>query len=463
MAATAREKAGVDVSAVFATTLAAFHLQQQRSVATWDLILQDYEDELEPDTEDDEMSRAVKRRRVHPRKDYTKSGWWQELEELQGTGLTDHTTREARRFRQNFRVPYPFFVHLVELVKDRDWFPTGEKDATGRAAIPVELKVLACLQILSRGNVFADIYHMSFMSFQTVAATFHRFCKYFAAEMYDEYIYLPTGEYLTKVMEQYDRIGFPGAVGSTDVTHIYWGMCPYNQARMYTGKEGKPTIAYQVTVDHTKRVLAVTRGFTGATNDKTIIRYDAAVKRIREDTVYTKRKYKLYAEDGVQFEEEGCYLLVDNGYHKWRTLIPPSKCPIDRGDLIFSKRLESARKDVECYFGILKGRFRINKLSICFHKQEDIDNVFFTCCILHNMLHSFDNRGDMSEEPNWAGSAGLHDATDRDPGTDLSSVGSMDGQKEAVEVEGGFGALRKKLVANFVYRRDKKKDIVWLS
>ena len=58
MAATAREKAGVDVSAVFATTLAAFHLQQQRSVATWDLILQDYEDELEPDTEDDEMSRA---------------------------------------------------------------------------------------------------------------------------------------------------------------------------------------------------------------------------------------------------------------------------------------------------------------------------------------------------------------------------------------------------------------------
>lgn len=79
------------------------------------------------------------------------------------------------------------------------------------------------------------------------------------------------------------------------------------------------------------------------------------------------------------------------------------------------------------------------------------------------MLHSFDNRGDMSEEPNWAGSAGLHDATDRDPGTDLSSVGSMDGQKEAVEVEGGFGALRKKLVANFVYRRDKKKDIVWLS
>ena len=69
------------------------------------------------------------------------SGWWQELEELKETGLTDHTTREARRFRENFRVPYPFFVHMVELVKDRDWFPTAQWDAVGRAVIPVELKV----------------------------------------------------------------------------------------------------------------------------------------------------------------------------------------------------------------------------------------------------------------------------------------------------------------------------------
>lgn len=111
----------------------------------------------------------------------------------------------------------------------------------------------------------------------------------------------------------------------------------------------------------------------------------------------------------------------------------------------------------------MKGRFRINKLAITFHKQEQIDNVFFTCCILHNMLHTFDNRGEMSEEPNWAGSAGLHDPADRDPNTDHSSVGAMDVPEESVEVETGFGALRKKLVTNFMYRREKRRDIVWLS
>lgn len=110
----------------------------------------------------------------------------------------------------------------------------------------------------------------------------------------------------------------------------------------------------------------------------------------------------------------------------------------------------------------MKGRFRINKLAIMFHKQEDIDNMFFTCCILHNMLHTFDNRGEMSEEPNWSGSAGLHNLADRAPRTDYSSVGASDVPAEKMEVEVGFATLRKKLVASFVNRR-KRGDIIWLS
>ncbi|CAM9719025.1 unnamed protein product [Pylaiella littoralis] len=173
---------------------------------------------------------------------------------------------------------------------------------------------------------------MSFISVQTTAATFHSFCKHFAREMYDEHIYLPTGDYETKVMSDYERIGFTGAIGSTDVTHLAWGVCPYNQARSFTGKEGYPTVAYQVTVDHTKCAVAVTPGFTGSTNDKTIIQFDSAETRIRNDPIYTKREYRLYEADGTPYEQEGCHWLVDYGYHRWKTLIPPTKCPINQGD-----------------------------------------------------------------------------------------------------------------------------------
>ena len=129
---------------------------------------------------------------------------------------------------------------------------------------------MACQQILARGNVFADIYHMSFISGQTMPVTFHTFCDHFARKMYIEHICLPTNDYHYKVMSDYESVGFTGAIGSTDVTHVAWGMCPYNQVRLFTGREGYPTIAYQVTVNHTKRALAVTPGFTGSTNDKTI-------------------------------------------------------------------------------------------------------------------------------------------------------------------------------------------------
>ncbi|CAB1097890.1 unnamed protein product [Ectocarpus sp. CCAP 1310/34] len=461
------ETGAVNVPAAFSVALAAFNQQQQRTLVAWDLVLDDL-DELDPDSEEEEEdNREIKRRRVYPRKDYNISGWaiqLQELKDLEVDGIVDPTSRPARRFRESFRLPYPFFVELVALVKQRDWFPTGKQDASGRRGIPVQLKVLACLQILARGNCFADIYHMSFISMQTAAATFHRFTRYFAREMYAEHIFLPTGDYQKKVMTQYDRLGFSGATGSTDVTHIPWGMCPYNQARSYTGKEGYPTVAYQVTVDHTKRVLAVTPGFTGSTNDKSIIRYDTAVTKIREDPIYSEKEFTVYEADGTPYQLKGCYLLVDNGYHKWVTLIPPSKYPIDQNDLAFSKRLESVRKDVECFFGIVKGRFRILKLSIPYHKQEDIDNVFFTCCILHNMLHSYDNKSEMEEEPNWAGNAGLHNAWEHNPSLDLSSVGAKgsSASTEDVEVESGFNTRRKQLIASFVYRKSKN-DIAWLS
>lgn len=54
-------------------------------------------------------------------------------------------------------------------------------------------------------------------------------------------------------------------------------------------------------------------------------------------------------------------------------------------ELLWSTRLESVRKDVECTFGILKGRFRILQSRILFHSQKKVDNIFVGACILHNM------------------------------------------------------------------------------
>ncbi|CAB1103138.1 unnamed protein product [Ectocarpus sp. CCAP 1310/34] len=138
------ETGAVNVPAAFSVALAAFNQQQQRTLVAWDLVLDDL-DELDPDSEEEEEdNREIKRRRVYPRKDYNISGWaiqLQELKDLEVDGIVGPTSRPARRFRESFRLPYPFFVELVALVKQRDWFPTGKQDASGRRGIPVQLKV----------------------------------------------------------------------------------------------------------------------------------------------------------------------------------------------------------------------------------------------------------------------------------------------------------------------------------
>lgn len=195
------------------------------------------------------------------------------------------------------------------------------------------VQILTSLQILGRGNCFDDINQLSLMSKSMAASTFHKFCARFAEEMFEEHIYLPTGTYQDEVMDNYRKLGFTGAIGSTDVTHVGWGMCPFTLGRSFTGKEGFPTLAFEVTVDHAGRAIGVTQGFTGTTNDKTIIRYDAAVQNIRTDSRYRDREYKLRQKDGGEFTRKGCYLIVDNGYHEVRSTsrvvtVPSSTCSV---------------------------------------------------------------------------------------------------------------------------------------
>ena len=48
------------------------------------------------------------------------------------------------------------------------------------------------------------------------------------------------------------------------------------------------------------------------------------------------------------------------------------------------------RKDVECTFGILKGRWRILKSGVRTYGVDSVDHIWFTCCALHNWLLEVD-------------------------------------------------------------------------
>ncbi len=73
------------------------------------------------------------------------------------------------------------------------------------------------------------------------------------------------------------------------------------------------------------------------------------------------------------------------------------------------------RKDVECTFGILKGRFRVLKTGIRLHKIEAVDKIWLTCCALHNLLLEADGLDEGRENgvpSDWVGELGEHSPED---------------------------------------------------
>ena len=68
----------------------------------------------------------------------------------------------------------------------------------------------------------------------------------------------------------YRKIGFPGACGSMDVTHLRWDNCPKRLTNFYKGRYPYPTLAIQAIVNHNRRILYMSDLFRGKENDKTI-------------------------------------------------------------------------------------------------------------------------------------------------------------------------------------------------
>jgi hypothetical protein len=89
----------------------------------------------------------------------------------------------------------------------------------------------------------------------------------------------------------------------------------------------------------------------------------------------------------VRVKYRGVWTLVDNGYHAWANTLPPfSNNSAFRDEIPWSEWLESMRKDVECTFGIMKGRWRILKTGVRLHKVQSVDMIWAACCALHNII-----------------------------------------------------------------------------
>ena len=275
------------------------------------------------------------------------------------------------KFRRRFRMPYAEYKKIVELcIADsmtptgyfRRWRP-GRKSADGVAASPIELLVLTSFRYLGRGWTFDDLEEATAISEEVIRVFFHQFISWGADYLYTTYVNIPsTIQEAQATIDEYSLAGFSGCVGSMDASHVEHSRISYIHRQAHLSFKLPFTArTYNLICNHRRKILSTTNGHPARWNDKSLVRFDTMATSLHDGThPLCNLLFTLYekGENGevIQRKYRGGWLLVDNGYLNWGVTIPPMKETATIAEWRFSKWLESMRKDVECTFGILKGR-----------------------------------------------------------------------------------------------------------
>ena len=331
-------------------------------------------------------------RAVEEREDYWDSSYGKLLTRLRGMSVKNKRFKVLnKKFRRLFRLSLPMFEELLvdcKMWKNRNG--QREADAFNRRACPIDLLLLGTLQVLAAGTFFHHLEWTTGCSTVTHQTFFWWFCYKFTDKKMAELITRPKGDDLERVMAEYALLGLPGCVGSIDVTHVGWANCPSRWQSWFTGKEGHPTLAYECVCDRQGLIRSATPSTPGSRNDKSICEVDDFVCCMREGMYGRDEvRYSLLDHNANAYDEFGGWLLCDGGYHRWRIF----QCGrssvlygVNEAHAHFAKRVASVRKDIECTFGALKGRWRVLKGNLLYKDRASVDRMFYTCCCLHNWL-----------------------------------------------------------------------------
>jgi len=100
----------------------------------------------------------------------------------------------------------------------------------------------------------------------------------------DNYIvYLSTEMELQEVMQRYSENFLPGCGGSIDVVHVKWSKHPAGDINRCKGKEGFPSVAFEVVSGFDCQILGVLSVHFGTRSDQQIVRTDETVALIKNE------------------------------------------------------------------------------------------------------------------------------------------------------------------------------------
>ncbi|GKB08856.1 ALP1-like protein [Tanacetum coccineum] len=166
-----------------------------------------------------------------------------------------------------------------------------------------------------------------------------------------------------------------------------WFACPYAFKAQYVRRDHGPNpfILLEAVASQDLWIWHAFFGVAGSNNDINVLYQSPLFNDLK-----TGRAPEIpFVANGVTYPSG--YYLVDGIYPELAPLVKtiPEPADDDHKRILYKQKQESARKDVERAFGVLKKKWAILANPTRALKKERIINMMYTCIILHNMIRKY--------------------------------------------------------------------------
>ncbi|KAJ0832132.1 putative protein kinase RLK-Pelle-WAK family [Helianthus annuus] len=274
-------------------------------------------------------------------------------EVLMNDYFVENLLYNAETFRDRFRLPKELFLKIVgDIEASEEWFQEGY-DARGKPSFTPIQKCTSAIRQLATGNAPDQYDEYLAMLERTSRECLQFFCNAVIKLYANEFLRKPTSHDISRIYAAHEaRWHYPGMLGSIDCTHIEWKNCPRELRGAYVrGDTKRPTIILEAVASNDLWIWHSYFSVPGSNNDIIVLHTSPLFQSVTDGTAPSSPFYV----NGRHYRRG--FFLVDGIYPSWSVFVKAPSFPVEPKEIVFKKLQESARKDVERAFGVLKGRW----------------------------------------------------------------------------------------------------------
>ena len=242
-------------------------------------------------------------------------------------------------------------------------------------------KCTAAIRLMAYGTTADSVDEYLHMSERTARESLYRFSRAVIQVFGPVYLRKPNVLDVQRLYAAHEeRHGFPGMLGSLDCTDWEWERCPTAWKGQHTGFHGYPSLVLEAVASQDLWIWHAYFGVAGANNDRNVLDQSP----IFHDMFTGKAPDAPFEVNGRNYRFG--YYLADGIYPTYSTIVKAFKHPDGQLEDTFKKRQESARKDVERAFGVLKAKWHIVKYAARPYHLDNLKSIMYACIIMHNMV-----------------------------------------------------------------------------